>query len=316
VLLPIGDAPNTSPERPWVNYGLIGVNVLVYLWALMAHGSGGGYVMWVHEWGFTPLEPRFPTFLTSMFMHADFLHLAGNMLFLYIFGDNVEGRLGHLGYLCAYLASGLAALLLFYVLAPGSTLPLVGASGAIFGVEGFYFLAFPKNRVRVMFWIFLIWWTWIPSRLFLGFYFVLNLFYMLSESGRAMGGGVAYAAHVGGFVFGLVLAFALRAGTPSGAAARTYRRARGLPSAGDLMAQARAALEAGDPMRADTLLRQVIQHHVFDPAAPEAALQLGYLRARLLGRPEAARTALAFAARMHPDPAQRARAREELRRLT
>lgn len=315
MLLPLVDAPNLSTSRPWVNYGLIGLNVLVYLWALFTKGQGGAYEMWIHEWGFVPLAPRMETFFTSMFMHAGFVHLAGNMLFLFIFGDNVEGRLGHLGYLFAYLACGLAAVLLFQVLAPGSTTPLVGASGAIFGVEGFYWLAFPKNRVRVVVWILIIWWTWIPSRIFLGFYFVLNLFYMLSAKGEALGGGVAYAAHVGGFVFGLALAFVLRATRPRTEAVTPRGGPDGAGEAAELLRQAGTALAHGHYETADRLLGRVVNDHVFEPQAPESALQLGLLRSHVLGRPEAARQALTFAARMHPDRERRALAAAELRRL-
>ncbi|MHC5011096.1 MAG: rhomboid family intramembrane serine protease, partial [Planctomycetota bacterium] len=210
MFLPTGDAPNYSHKRPWVNWGIIALNVLVYVWAVSARSGEVAYHQWVTEWGFVPVAPRFETFFTSMFMHAGFMHLAGNMLFLWVFGDNVEGRLGHVGYLLTYLACGLAAVLLFAWLAPNSGVPLVGASGAIFGVEGFYFLTFAKNRVRVIYWFFIIGVAWIPARIMLGFSFVLNLLYMLSPKGELAGGGVAYAAHVGGFVFGLGAALALR----------------------------------------------------------------------------------------------------------
>jgi membrane associated rhomboid family serine protease len=213
MLFPIGDSPNFSHVRPVVNWGLIAANVLVFLLAKMQTGGDAGYAAWTLEWGFTPVAPTIETFFTSMFLHADFMHLAGNMLFLWIFGDNVEGRLGHAGYLLAYLAFGLAAVLFFRVLAPGSTIPLVGASGAIFGVEGFYFLAFGRNRVRVIYWILIAGAAEIPARVMLGISFVFNLVYMLAQ-GDKLGGGVAYAAHVGGFVIGLLLALALRAVSP------------------------------------------------------------------------------------------------------
>jgi len=313
VFFPLGDAPNHSPTRPWVNYGLIAVNVLVYLWALSAKSADGAYVMWIHEWGFVPLAPRLETFFTSMFMHAGFAHLAGNMVFLFIFGDNVEGRLGHAGYLLAYLACGLGAVLLFWVLDPTSTTPLVGASGAIFGVEGFYWLAFPKNRVRVFTWILIIFWTWIPARWFLGFTFLWNLFLMLTTEGDAVGGGIAFPAHVGGFVFGLGLAFMLRATRPRTEPV-TPRGTHGGEEAAGLLRQAGVALERGQLEQADRLLSRVVNDHLVDPLAPEGALQLGLLRARS-GRPEGARHALDLAARMHPDPQRRALAAAELRRL-
>jgi membrane associated rhomboid family serine protease len=208
VFLPLGDEPNDHRVRPFVNWALIAANVVVFLWAKGATQGELGYGLWVLDWGYIPLAPRVETFFTSMFMHGDLLHLAGNMLFLWIFGDNVEGRLGHLGYLLAYLASGLGAVLLFHLLSPGSDVPLVGASGAIFGVEGFYFLAFPANRVRILFWFVVAGVTMVPARLVLGLSFVWNLF--LSMGTRGGQGGVAYAAHVGGFVVGFLTALASR----------------------------------------------------------------------------------------------------------
>lgn len=315
MFIPLGDAPNHTPSRPWVNYGLITINVAVYLWGILAHSGNVAHQDWIQEWGFVPIAPRLETFFTSMFMHAGFVHVAGNMLFLFIFGNNVEGRLGHVGYLLAYLASGLAAVLLFLALGPHSTIPLIGASGAIFGVEGFYFLAFPKNRVRVLVWILLIFWVWVPARIFLGLSFVLNLIYMLTPEGELTGGGVAYAAHVGGFAFGLGLAFLLRVTRPRTEVV-TPRDAHGAGQVADLMARAQRALDQRDPATAEALLQTVIRRYVYDPQAPDAALRLGLLQARVLGRPEAARGTLAFAARMHPDAEGRAEALRELGRIT
>lgn len=313
MILPLGDAPNTSESRPWVNYALIAANVLVYAWAVLEHPGEAAYQAWVRDWGFVPVAPRLETFFTSMFMHGGLGHLAGNMLFLWIFGDNVEGRLGHLGYLLAYLASGLAAVILFRGLAPASTVPLVGASGAIFGVEGFYFLAFPRNQVRIVYWILIIGSAWIPARLVLGAYFVLNLLYTLTPQ-RGMGGGVAYAAHVGGFGAGLLLALLSRASAPRGEA---VPRDAGVGSgeAAHLLARARQAAEAGDWTGAERALSQVLERHLYAPEAPAAALALGRIRARALGDPRGAREPLRFAARLHPDPQDRAAALEELRGL-
>jgi membrane associated rhomboid family serine protease len=209
MFLPIGDEPNDPTRRAYVNYALIAANVLAFLLA-KATAGGTAYAAFTMEWGFTPVAPRIETFFTSMFMHGDFMHLAGNMLFLWIFGDNVEAALGHAGYLFAYVACGLAAVLFFRVLGPDSTIPLVGASGAIFGIEGFYFVAFRRNRVKVFYWLYVMVGTaMIPAMLFLGIAFVENLLYMLMF-GKKIGGGVAFAAHVGGFVVGALIALPLR----------------------------------------------------------------------------------------------------------
>ncbi len=213
MLLPIGDAPNYSAARPWVNWLLIAANVGIFAMVRAAHG-GEAWSRFLFERGFVPIDPHLDDFFSSMFLHADWMHLLGNMLFLWIFGDNVEGRLGHVGYLFAYLASGLAAVLLFRVIDPASTMPLIGASGAIFGVQGFYFVAFPHNRVKVLFFLFVIGAFWISARIVIGISFLTNLFLMLRPEGQEIGGGVAYAAHIGGAVVGAAIALALAPFTP------------------------------------------------------------------------------------------------------
>jgi membrane associated rhomboid family serine protease len=205
VLLPIGDAPNFSHVRPWVNWALIAANVAIFAGARATHG-GEAWDRFLFERGFLPIDPSIADFFSSMFLHADWMHLGGNMLFLWIFGDNVEGRLGHLGYLFAYLASGLAAVLLFRILDPAATLPLVGASGAIFGVQGFYFVAFRGNKVKVLFFLFVVGAFWLSARVVIGISFLTNLYLMLRPVGQEIGGGVAYAAHVGGAVLGAIIA--------------------------------------------------------------------------------------------------------------
>jgi membrane associated rhomboid family serine protease len=213
VLLPIGDAPNYAHGRPWVNWALIAANVAVFLLARQGRDDEA-YSRLLFEHGFLPIDPSIPDFFSSMFLHADWMHLGGNMLFLWIFGDNVEGRLGHLGYLLAYLASGLAAVLLFRVLDPEATVPLVGASGAIFGVQGFYFVAFPQNKVKVLFFLLVVGAFWMSARLVIGISFATNLLLMLRPQGQDVGGGVAYAAHVGGAALGAVIALVLAPFTP------------------------------------------------------------------------------------------------------
>jgi membrane associated rhomboid family serine protease len=214
VLLPVGDAPNLHGTRPWVNWALVAANVGAFVVLRLVTDDPEAWQVAIVDHGFVPVDPSFPDFFTSMFLHSDWMHLLGNMLFLWIFGDNVEGRLGHLGYLLAYLACGLAAVLLFRVLDPGSALPLVGASGAIFGVQGFYFVAFGRNRVKVFFWFLVFGFFWVPARIVIGLSLLLNLFLMLRPEGEQIGGGVAYAAHVGGAALGFLIALALVPFTP------------------------------------------------------------------------------------------------------
>jgi membrane associated rhomboid family serine protease len=165
------------------------------------------YDLLVFRWGFRPNEPSIVTTASSMFLHAGILHLAGNMLFLWIYGDNVEHRLGPVRYVGAYVGTGAAALLVHWVTNPSSSLPVVGASGAISGILGFYFVWFPYNRVRLL-------WllppvplrvVQVPARIVLGIYLVFdNVVPWLTGGGQA---GVAHAAHIGGFAAGLGVAW-------------------------------------------------------------------------------------------------------------
>jgi membrane associated rhomboid family serine protease len=317
MFVPLGDAPNFARERPWVNWGLIAANVAVFLAARAAAGSADRYGAWLAAWGFVPASPRLETFFTSMFLHASFLHLAGNMLFLWIFGDNVEGRLGHAGYLLAYLAFGLAAVLVYRSLDADSVIPLVGASGAILGVEGYYFLAFPHNRVRVLIFFGLVWVTWVRSRWMLGAFFLVDLaLLLLGQQGSAgAGGGVAYAAHVGGFLAGVVLALA--AGRPAyrgedGPVVREDRRpgaAAALLAAGDGFVRRHRLPEARSAYAA------LLRDHRSAPEAPTAALRLATILLRYDHRPEDAAGLLRYVERKHPDAAVRDHAREELERI-
>ena len=169
------------------------------------------YDLFLFDYGFRPADPGLFALLTSMFLHSGFMHLAGNMLFLWIYGDNVEHRLGRVRFLFAYLATGIAATLFHTAFDSASALPLVGASGAISGVLGFYFLWFPHNRVRlwVVFFPFFMNVIYAPARLVLGVYLILdNLLPFLVTQGLE-GGGVAYGAHIGGFLAGLSTAWAM-----------------------------------------------------------------------------------------------------------
>src|SRR5262249_55277080 len=167
------------------------------------------YDLVVFRWGFRPAAPSAVDALTCMFLHAGFLHLFGNMLFLWIYGDNVEHRLGPVQYLCWYLGTGVVATLFHMLGAPDSEIPLVGASGAISGILGFYFVWFPRNRVRLL-WLlppFLMQVFEVPARIVLGIYLILdNLLPYLLVSGDA---GVAHGAHIGGFLAGLAAAWVM-----------------------------------------------------------------------------------------------------------
>jgi len=150
--------------------------------------------------------------LSSMFLHAGWLHLGGNMLFLFIFGDNVEDALGKIGYLAFYLLGGVAAGALQFVLGPNSTIPNVGASGAIAAVLGVYIVLYPRARILTAVFFFLITLVELPAVVVLGLWFALQLFQGVSALGTDVNSGVAFWAHVGGFVFGVGVAFAFLRG--------------------------------------------------------------------------------------------------------
>lgn len=239
MLLPLGDNPN-PPGRPYVNYLLIGLNVAVflavslplmyrrpdlndpllldYLRAMGVHGSlsardilqhVSAYDLFTFRYGFRPADASLLTLFTSLFLHGGWMHIIGNMLFLWIFGDNVEYRLGRFGYLVTYLGTGVFATLFFALFVPHSQVPLIGASGAISGVLGCYFLWYPRNRVKTFLFLFpFILGTYlIPARWVLGFFLLVDnlLPFLLSRGGA--GSGVAHGAHIGGFLAGLAVAW-------------------------------------------------------------------------------------------------------------
>jgi membrane associated rhomboid family serine protease len=237
MLLPIGDTPN-PPGRSYLTYLLIGLNLAVFLAIslpltqaapdlndpllfdyLRAVGGQGrisaqdillqvsAYDQFVFRYGFRPTDPSLLTLFSSLFLHGGWMHLAGNMLFLWIFGDNVEYRLGRFGFLLTYLATGIAATLFFALFVPGSPVPLIGASGAISGILGCYFVWFPRNRIKTFVFLFpiLMNTVLVPARLVLGFYLLIDnlLPFLLTPAG---GSGVAHGAHIGGFFAGLAIA--------------------------------------------------------------------------------------------------------------
>jgi rhomboid family protein len=206
-MLPIGDDNTGERTVPIVTYALILLNVVFFFVEL----SGGD--AFVDKWAFVPSRflanpsAQFPTLFTSMFMHGGWLHLGGNMLYLWIFGDNVEDRLGHGIFLIFYLLCGLAATFAQMMVSTGSHVPNLGASGAIAGVLGSYILMFPQGRVRVLQGQQVV---QMPALIVIGFWIVLQLFSGIgSISPTADTGGVAYMAHVGGFVAGCILTLVL-----------------------------------------------------------------------------------------------------------
>jgi membrane associated rhomboid family serine protease len=212
-MIPLRDE---NPRRtfPAVTYLLIGINVVGFLWQL---SLGAGLERAIFSVGFIPARFWLTgnwiadalTILISMFLHGGFLHIGSNMLYLFVFGDNIEDRLGHGRYLLFYLACGFVATWAHAVFSPASRIPAIGASGAIAGVLGAYLLLFPHARVLTLIPIvFFITIREIPAVLILGFWFVLQLFSGVGSLGIADAhdmGGVAYFAHIGGFVAGLLL---------------------------------------------------------------------------------------------------------------
>lgn len=154
-----------------------------------------------------PLSDRIVPFFTSMFLHGDWLHILGNMLFLYIFGDNVEDRMGHFRYLLFYVITGIFAALLHIAINPLSPVPMIGASGAISGVLGAYLIYFPRARVLTIIPIIIfIHFVYVPAAIFIILWFVIQLVSGIFVLGSETTGGIAFWAHIGGFVAGVILA--------------------------------------------------------------------------------------------------------------
>jgi membrane associated rhomboid family serine protease len=206
MVFPLGDDNRDRRSAPVVTVALILINIAVFFLELQ------GGEPFIREWAFIPAEfsgapvAEAPTLLTAMFMHGGWMHLFGNMLYLWIFGDNVEDRFGKIPFLIFYLVTGLAATFAQYIFMPGSPIPNVGASGAIAGVLGAYILLFPTAQVRVAIGYMV---TMMPAVLVLGLWIALQIFSgvgsIAATDENSSQGGVAYMAHVGGFIAGLVL---------------------------------------------------------------------------------------------------------------
>lgn len=214
-MIPLKDF-NPSRTTPWVTYGLLAVNVIVFLWQvqLRLSVSDQASVTFVMRLGLVPayllspsiwsqmIVPAPLTLVTSMFVHGGLFHLAGNMLYLWVFGDNVEDAMGPVRFVLFYLLCGLGAAVSQVVLMPGSVVPMVGASGAIAGVLGAYMILYPAARVLTLVFLFIfVRLMVLPAVLLLGLWFLLQLLSAVVGGGA----GVAWFAHIGGFLVGVVL---------------------------------------------------------------------------------------------------------------
>lgn len=210
-MIPIRDELRTH-RTPIVNYALIAINILVFILMWLA---GPAQESLVYEFAMIPASftsgidlGDISDIFTSMFMHAGLAHIGGNMLYLWIFGDNVEDRLGHVGYVLFYLVGGIVASLTHLLTNPNSQIPTVGASGAIAAVLGAYLVLYPQSRIQTFIPLgYFMRLTVVPAIVVLGLWFVLQLFSGVASLGAADVGGVAFWAHIGGFVAGLVMGF-------------------------------------------------------------------------------------------------------------
>jgi membrane associated rhomboid family serine protease len=209
-MFPVSDVI-PSRTTPFITIGLIVINALVFLYQLTLPGDA--MQQFVGTYALVPAWFSWPTLITSQFLHGGWMHIIGNMLYLWIFGDNVEDRLGHGGFLVFYLAAGASAAGLQIFFNPFSGVPMLGASGAIAGVMGAYFVLYPSSRVlTAIFIVFYFDLIEIPAIFFLGIWFLMQLLSGVGSLGVSSAtGGTAFWAHVGGFVMGLVVGLILRA---------------------------------------------------------------------------------------------------------
>ena len=235
-MFPIGDDNSDRRIQPIVNYSFIGINILVFLLLQQLGGNDAftyafslvpreittgvdltGVQIIRDSFGNTAQIPQYATplpvyfnFLSSMFMHGDIMHIFGNMLFLFVFGDNLENLLGHIRYAVFYIVVGVAAAMAQILMNSDSIIPMLGASGAISGVLGGYLLMFPNRQVKALIFNFL---TTVPAYVALGIWIVYQI--VLGYLSPSSGGGVDYAAHIGGFVAGFALIKVFAIGRPT-----------------------------------------------------------------------------------------------------
>ncbi|MFH0938570.1 MAG: rhomboid family intramembrane serine protease [Planctomycetota bacterium] len=203
MFFPYADELSREHRVSWMNWLLIALNV----WFFIDLGLRSDYEVIVLQYGFTPVEFRHSTLLTSIFLHGGWMHLLSNMWFLYLFGDNVESRCGPFKYLFAYLIAGIVGNFSQYAFFPDSAVPSIGASGAIFGVLGMYLFFFPGNRIKVFYFVFIfIGSTAVRAVWVIGLFFCMELFYSRLQTMSGVESGVGHLAHSGGLIAGVVLA--------------------------------------------------------------------------------------------------------------
>jgi len=214
-MIPIRDR-NPSGTFPFVTVSIIALNIMVFLFEL---SMGQGLDSFLFQFGVVPIKVYYSTdipgsniintyfpFLSFMFLHGGFVHLIGNMWYLWIFGDNVEDRLGRIKFVIFYLICGIGSAIVHVYFNSQSGVPCVGASGAIAGVLGAYMVTFPRARVLVLIPLFIVWQTIeLPAIIVLGFWFLIQFFSGTASISSTHGGGVAWWAHIGGFVLGVIL---------------------------------------------------------------------------------------------------------------
>ncbi len=204
-MIPLTDTSRRLTRYPAMTTAIILMNVLVFVLEIM------GGEPFVRQWSVIPADivsgKSWLTIFSAMFMHGGWMHIIGNMVFLHAFGPEVEDAMGRLRYLTFYLLSGFAATLAQILITPFSHVPNLGASGAIAGVMGAFLITYPRDRIRVLLVIFIfIHTTMIPAALLIGVWFIIQLFSEIGAVANVQSGGVAYAAHVGGFIFGAISA--------------------------------------------------------------------------------------------------------------
>ncbi len=210
-MIPLRDV---IPSRtvPFVTIALITVNALAFLFEMSLPDDVRQ--AFVNYYGLVPARFTWTSVVTSMFLHASWSHIIGNMWFLWIFGDNVEDRFGHARYLVFYLLCGIVGGVVQTVSAPWSFVPTVGASGAIAGVMGAYFLLYPRSRVLTMIFPFVFWIVEVPAVFFLGYWFLIQLFSGVGtvalSTGTTATGGIAFWAHIAGFLTGILMVFVFK----------------------------------------------------------------------------------------------------------
>lgn len=215
-MIPLKD-DNPTNTLPIINYTLMAINVLIFFYQLTLPPAAAKQFLLANAaipmripaflQGYLGFKMAFYPMFTSMFLHGGFMHLLGNMLFLYVFGDNVEDAFGHTGYLIFYIFCGIASGLVHVLFNLNSSLPAIGASGAISGVMGAYAVLYPRARVLMLFFVFLI---PVPALFVLGYWFVLQFLEGIGKFGASASGGVAWWAHIGGFVIGVLVALMVK----------------------------------------------------------------------------------------------------------